>query len=103
MKRADIQLAWREKVTLCIIFAFLSAIMLFFITGFTLILCPRAGQVELSLIQGANNPAGNLKVALHGMVFEISSLYGQHPAPETLLDFGGKDVSECFHYPYDFK
>ncbi|KAI3648403.1 hypothetical protein MP228_006257 [Amoeboaphelidium protococcarum] len=102
MKRADIQLAWREKVTLCILIVLLSALMLFFITGFTLIFCPTADQYTVSQLTEHNQPQTDMYVAVHGLIYDVTGLRNSHTGGADLTnEWAGKDATACFFYPPD--
>lgn len=96
MKRADIQQAWREKVALCILIILLSALMLFFIIGFSLVLCPRENMFRLSEL-AEHNYRLSLYVAVHGLVFDYTIQRNSHSiSPEYIDQFGGKDATILF-------
>ena len=97
MKRADIQQAWREKLALCILIFFLSAVTLFFITGFSLILCPRDDLYDLGELSNHNDVNADLWMAVWGSIYDVTVLRRTHSTgPELMDDFAGQDASECF-------
>ncbi|KAJ3137933.1 hypothetical protein HK101_003796 [Irineochytrium annulatum] len=60
MKQAERQIAWREKVALCVIILLMNAFILFFIVGLGLVLCPKRNVLspgELSTYNAANSKA----------------------------------------------
>ncbi|KAK9767698.1 hypothetical protein K7432_002301 [Basidiobolus ranarum] len=71
MKRPDVQLAWREKVTLCIFILILWGVIIFIIVGLGLILCPRVhyyNATDVAFHQGK----GDLFVYMYGKVYDVS-------------------------------
>ncbi|KAJ9049494.1 hypothetical protein DSO57_1023843 [Entomophthora muscae] len=107
MTRPDVQMAWREKVTICLLIFWSWFIILFVNIGLGLILCP-ANKVwkpsEITTLQGPTD----LGVYMYGNVYDITQ-FAQHrhgksinPAgvdPETMLQFGGLDVTSTFPVP----
>jgi chitin synthase len=54
MRDKDRQLAWREKVALCVIVFFMNATILFFIIGLGLLLCQRTNALSIADINSLN-------------------------------------------------
>ncbi|KAF9105034.1 hypothetical protein BGX27_009841 [Mortierella sp. AM989] len=72
MKRPDIQMAWREKVTLCLIVFWLSAIVIFFIIGLPKVLCPSFDTMyNPDQIQYHNNLT-DFWISIRGNVYDIT-------------------------------
>lgn len=75
MKRPDVRMAWREKVTLMALILLLNATMVFWIIGFGNLLCPNKDKVwsekEVSYHQGDND----YYVSIHGIVYDISKFW----------------------------
>jgi len=73
MDRADIRMAWREKVTIFMMIMGLCGIVLFYIIGFGMILCPDSAKAwnptELATHQGEND----YYAAIAGKVYDVSS------------------------------
>jgi chitin synthase len=55
MKRKDIQLAWREKLALNLIIFFMCAVMLFYIIGLGLIICPNRKLLKIGELNRFTN------------------------------------------------
>ncbi|KAI9216513.1 P-loop containing nucleoside triphosphate hydrolase protein, partial [Blastocladiella britannica] len=98
---AEIRQSWREKVALCIIIAFLSALMIFFITGFSALMCPNFNMLTLDeLYKGQRLPTTTSKLyAMHGNVYDLTAY--PHPggsgfAPQEYSNMRGTDVSGYF-------
>ncbi|RMZ75637.1 hypothetical protein DV738_g5399, partial [Chaetothyriales sp. CBS 135597] len=75
MKRPDVRLAWREKLTLVMIIFLINAIVVFYIIEFGRLLCPNFDKVwnqkELATHQGTND----FYVGIHGKVYDITKFY----------------------------
>lgn len=97
MIRSDIKQAWREKLALCILIFLISAITIFLITGFSVILCPRDDLYDAGEVSGHNEVNTDLWLTVHGQVYDYTSLRGSHSiGPEFIDEFAGKDASKCF-------
>lgn len=89
-KTEGVRMAWREKVALCFIVAFLSGVMLFFVQGFGKILCPVQSFFTAQEIARRSN-AGFM--SYNGYVYDISSF--SHPGI-SIAKAAGTDVSPYF-------
>ncbi|KAJ3019246.1 hypothetical protein HKX48_002259 [Thoreauomyces humboldtii] len=101
MKRKDIQMAWREKVALCIIIFLCCCALAFFIVGLGLLLCPRANVLSISEIASKpKSTTGESWAYAYGRAFMIKDIVTQHTAmnvPNYVMGtFFGTDVSELF-------
>ncbi|CAI2162513.1 1810_t:CDS:2 [Funneliformis geosporum] len=102
MKRKDIQMAWREKVALCIIIALISAMIIFVLAFLGELICPKVhiytGE-ELSSHNVKDNPDDTL-VSIRGDIYQLSTFAPRHFPPlvdtDTILAYGGNDVSQLF-------
>nr|CAG8434522.1 6220_t:CDS:2 [Entrophospora candida] len=106
MKRPDVRMAWREKVTLCFLILFLSLAIIFFMVGFGLLICPGRDKVyskeDVALHQGDND----FWVYTGGVVYDLSDFHQQThsipalPAgPKEMEPFGGKDITFTIPIP----
>lgn len=107
MKRADVRMAWREKVTICMMIAFLCGTVIFYIIGFGRILCPDMDKAwntgELKTHQGEDDYYG----AIYGRVYDFTKFYkGDHSdialMPTTspvMMQFAGEDLTKYFPKP----
>lgn len=100
MKRKDIQLAWREKVALCLIITFLCLAYLFFIIGLGRVICPKQKILSTSEIEGrskANSPLAYM----NGRVYNFEPIIRTHldygVREYVLDDYVGKDISYLFN------
>ncbi|RCI02024.1 hypothetical protein CU098_005085 [Rhizopus stolonifer] len=100
MKRADVRLAWREKVTLCLLIFLLSAAMVVFIIFFGPLICPHQDVYSLSELQSKSDK-DSAYVAIRGEVFDLTRFAPHHWATEVIPDsvvyqYGGKDATNLF-------
>lgn len=106
MKRADIRMAWREKVAICMMIAFACGIVIFYIIGFGKVLCPDMDKAwnhtDLSKHQGDDD----YYAAIAGKVYEFTKFYkGQHSdidfktTAQIMLQFAGQDLTSYFPPP----
>ncbi|ORE14644.1 hypothetical protein BCV71DRAFT_186878 [Rhizopus microsporus] len=100
MKRKDIQIAWREKVTLCTIILCLSGFIIWFLVFFGKLICPHQNVFSQSELQAHASP-GNAYVAIRGEVFDLTKFAPHHWANQVIstsaiMAYAGKDVSDLF-------
>lgn len=100
MRRSDIRMAWREKVTLCVLILLLCGAMIWFICFFGQLLCPHQDVYTQSELQ-ARSSRDNAYVAIRGEVFDLSTYAPRHWASEVipnsaLLQYAGQDISDLF-------
>ncbi|KAJ2824634.1 hypothetical protein IWW50_003238, partial [Coemansia erecta] len=69
-RRKDEQVAWREKLTLCMIIFWSCAFVIFWICGLGLILCPHQNVYSIEELGGHNND-GDALIAIRGEVFNV--------------------------------
>ena len=73
------EIAWREKVTFCILILFFNALLLFVIIGLGYIICPSTLDLstgQISLRRNSDDP--NAAVYMYGSYFEIKDVLDQH-------------------------
>ncbi|KAG0039060.1 hypothetical protein BGZ82_009866 [Podila clonocystis] len=108
MKREDIRMAWREKVALCCIIFFMSAIIIFVITGFGKMMCPGAERLYSPKEVGYHAAPEDFYVSLRGKVYDITKFaksdhsngHASYPSDTAyMLAFAGMDVTEYFPVP----
>ncbi|PFH50393.1 glycosyltransferase family 2 protein [Amanita thiersii Skay4041] len=108
MKRPDVRLAWREKVTIFWLIFLLNAVVIFYIIEFGRLLCPQYDKAwtgnEVMTHQGEND----YFVSVRGVVYDVSNFVrGDHSgiigmpsnAPDTLDALAGQDLSYYFPPP----
>lgn len=108
MKRPDIRLAWREKVTICWIIFLCCASIIFYIVVFGMLLCPDKNKAW-NLDEVAQHTGNNdFFVAIRGSVYDVSDfVQGQHsdiagePSnSEAILEqVAGQDLTDYFPPP----
>ncbi|KAI8640656.1 chitin synthase-domain-containing protein [Parasitella parasitica] len=100
MRRSDIRMAWREKVTLCGLIFLLCAVMIWFIAFFGRLVCPHQDLFTQSELQ-AKSDRDNAFIAIRGEVFDLTSFAPRHWASEViptnaLFQYAGQDASDLF-------
>jgi chitin synthase len=100
MKREDVQMAWREKVTLCIIIFFFSAITIFVIVGLGEVICPGTRNMYSNANVQAHSTPDDMFVSVRGEVYDITnfarSQHGSSPyiaTSDLMAEVAGLDVS----------
>ncbi|KAF9313481.1 hypothetical protein BG003_005119 [Podila horticola] len=112
MKRPDVQMAWREKVTLCLIVFWLSAIVIFFIIGLPKVMCPTFDQMFNPDEIGYHNTDKDFWVSIYGNVYDITKFAkndhsgtnsGQYPSTVIpyMQPYFGLDLTSNF--PVDMR
>jgi chitin synthase len=102
LKSKDVRLAWREKLALCIIIGYVSAIMLFMITGLGKILCPAIDMytvAEFRQEQRGTIPSAWLRYQIHGGIYDVTGW--KHPnssdfSEDSIYVLRGWDISPIF-------
>jgi chitin synthase len=111
MKRSDIRLAWREKVTIFWLIFLFNALVIFYIVEFGRLLCPNFdkawGPTEVAQHQGSNDYW--VLVQGLGVVYDLSHFVnGDHSngfggiasnSPDVLDALAGNDLTYCFPPP----
>ncbi|PPQ77158.1 hypothetical protein CVT25_010786 [Psilocybe cyanescens] len=109
MKRPDVRLAWREKVTIFWLIFLFNGIVIFYIVEFGRLLCPRFDKVwsigEVNEHQGD----ADFWVAIQGKVYDVSNfVHGDHSngffgvksnSPDILEQMAGQDLTYYFPPP----
>ncbi|KAL2912747.1 hypothetical protein HK105_207739 [Polyrhizophydium stewartii] len=102
MRRRDVQIAWREKVALNVIILAMCALLLFFIVGLGLILCPKTSALSQGEIDGRRD-IGKPVVSMYGYYYRISDIVRSHVFDSMFLNEQalkdtvlGRDVSSMF-------
>ena len=109
MKRPDIRLAWREKVTIFWLIFLFNALVIFYIVEFGRLLCPNFdkawGPSEVAQHQGSND----YWVSVAGVVYDLSNfINGDHSngffgvasnSPDILDALAGADLTYYFPPP----
>ncbi|WFD01439.1 chitin synthase [Malassezia obtusa] len=107
MKRPDVRMAWREKLTICMLIFLLCAVILFYIIGVGKLLCPdynkayNAGQV------GEHDDGKSFYVAIQGVVYDITKFYKMDHSDlssmpvtnDVMMELAGQDLTPYFPVP----
>ena len=108
MKRPDVRLAWREKVTIFLIIFWCCAFVIFYIVFFGLLLCPDLNKAWNIDEVGQHTGDNDYWVAIQGRVYDVSNfVFGDHsditgdPSnSEAILDeLAGSDMTYYFPPP----
>ena len=108
MKRPDIQLAWREKVTIFWLIFLLNAVIIFYIIEFGRLLCPNYDKAWTSGKVAQHTGYNDYYVSIRGFVYNVSNLvHGDHSdisglasnGADTLDQLAGQDLSYYFPPP----
>jgi hypothetical protein len=77
MKRADVRMAWREKLAIFMMIIGMCGIVLFYIIGFGLLLCPDSDKAwnPTELLQHAGT--NDYYAAIAGKVYDVSACNGR--------------------------
>ena len=100
MKRPDVRLAWREKLTLVLLILLINGTIVFYIVEFGNLLCPNWNkawnQKEVGYHQGDND----YWVSFRGGVYDMTKFWridhsdsNTPTTPQTMIPFAGTDVS----------
>lgn len=101
MRNADVRMAWREKVALCIIIFLLCAILMFLIVGLGRVICPRLPVISPFEIAGSDINRKPTAYA-YGRAYDLSEIIESHHEAYGIDKFNfapfvGGDVSELFY------
>ncbi|KAL0142297.1 chitin synthase [Mucor lusitanicus] len=106
MSRQDVQMAWREKVTLCLLIFAFSGSIIFFIVGLSQIICP--GTKDLYSAEDVTNhqTISDYWVSVRGTVYDMTKFVATdhgtaaYMAGKSNLDpLAGRDLSYTFPPP----
>ncbi|KAI9485509.1 MAG: chitin synthase [Benjaminiella poitrasii] len=106
MKREDVQTAWREKVTLCILIFLFSAMTIFVIVGLGEVICPGTRNMYSNANVQAHGIPDDMYVSVRGSVYDITnfakSQHGSSPyigTSDLMAEVAGMDVSNSIPPP----
>ncbi|KAG2202701.1 hypothetical protein INT46_000760 [Mucor plumbeus] len=101
MKRKDVRIAWREKVTLCMLIFLMCAFVIWFLVFFGEIVCPKQHVFSTSELQSHGIDDETAYVAIRGEVFDLTN-FAPHHYPSNLvptssvMQYAGTDVTNLF-------
>ncbi|KAG2365414.1 glycosyltransferase family 2 protein [Suillus spraguei] len=108
MKRPDVRLAWREKVTICILILLGNCFILFYIIAFGVILCPNFKYAWNTDEVAQHTATNDYYVSIQGRVYDVSNFVrGDHSdivgepsnGEATLEGLAGTDMTYYFPPP----
>jgi chitin synthase len=108
MKRPDIRLAWREKVTIFILIFLMNALVIFYIVEFGRLLCPNFDKAWTTTEVAEHTGDSDWWVAVQGQVYDMSNfIHGDHSdisgtasnAANDLEELAGLDMTNYFPPP----
>ncbi|KIJ68042.1 glycosyltransferase family 2 protein [Hydnomerulius pinastri MD-312] len=108
MKRPDVRLAWREKVTICALIFLANALVLFYIIAFGIILCPDFNYAWNANEVAQHTGTNDYYVSIQGRVYDVSNFVrGDHSdvtgqpsnGATTLSGLAGTDMTYYFPPP----
>ena len=108
MKRPDIRLAWREKLTIFLLILLLNVTVIFYIIEFGRLLCPDRDKVWDSKDVAQHQGKNDYWVSIQGEVFDVSNfVQGDHSdivgeasnGQDTLDILAGQDLTDYFPPP----
>lgn len=108
MKRPDIRLAWREKVTIFWLILLLNGIIIFYIIEFGRLLCPDFDKAWTVHEVGQHTASNDYWVAIQGVVYDVSNFVrGDHSdisgtasnGADTLEALAGQEMTGYFPPP----
>ncbi|KAF9266073.1 glycosyltransferase family 2 protein [Marasmius fiardii PR-910] len=108
MKRPDIRLAWREKVTICWLIFLFNAVVVFYIVGFPKLLCPNFSKAWSPTEVSGHVDSNDFYVSIQGTVYDVSNFIGgQHSdiiglasnGIDTRESVAGQDLTPYFPFP----
>ncbi|KAJ2639102.1 hypothetical protein GGF40_001131 [Coemansia sp. RSA 1286] len=102
-RRKDEQVAWREKLTLCLLIFWSCGFVIFWICGLGLILCPHQNVYSVQEL-GGHNSAKDALIAIRGEVFDIKDFTHMNINFKYLVDHNylGRDLSDIFPLQLSF-
>ncbi|OUM68725.1 glycosyltransferase family 2 protein, partial [Piromyces sp. E2] len=100
MKRADVQIAWREKVAINVIIYVLCILTIFYIMALGRIVCPSKKEWSYGQLYGMEYEGEKMRVSAYGKVFKFGDKYDAHETYSNgrfYKNFHGKDLSYKFN------
>ncbi|RCH99237.1 hypothetical protein CU098_000359, partial [Rhizopus stolonifer] len=100
MKLKDIQIAWREKFTLCSLILLISTFIMWFLVFFGKLVCPHQDIYSPTELQ-ERPKSKNALVSIRGEVFDLTRFAPHHWASQVIpesfvLSYAGQDITNLF-------
>ncbi|KAI8328909.1 chitin synthase-domain-containing protein [Chlamydoabsidia padenii] len=106
MHRQDVQMAWREKVTLCLLIFLFSGSIIFIIVGLNQILCPGTKYLFSANDVSVHQTIKDFWISVHGQVYDLSRFVANDhgtasymASKSTMEPLAGRDLSYTFPVP----
>ncbi|GLB34323.1 putative TRAFAC class myosin-kinesin ATPase superfamily, myosin family protein [Lyophyllum shimeji] len=108
MKRPDVRIAWREKLTIYLLILLLNGIVVFYIVEFGRLLCPNFDKAWSLNEVGQHQGQDDYWVTIQGVVYDVSNFVrGDHSdivgqpsnGVDTLEALAGQDLTDYFPVP----
>ncbi|KAI9323376.1 chitin synthase-domain-containing protein [Dichotomocladium elegans] len=106
MHRQDVRMAWREKVTLCMLIFMFSASIIFFIVGLGDVLCPGTNDLYTPQDVVGHQTINDYWISVRGKVYDmtrfVASSHGTTTymaTKSTLEPLAGRDLTYTFPPP----
>ncbi|KAI1330856.1 glycosyltransferase family 2 protein [Xylariaceae sp. FL0255] len=106
MKRPDVRMAWREKVTLVGLIFLMNAAIVFVILIFGRLLCPNFDKAFLQTEVAGHTSDNSFWVSIHGKVYDISKFWriqhsdnGIQTTSDVMQQFAGLNLDLYFPPP----
>ncbi|KAG1857448.1 glycosyltransferase family 2 protein [Suillus subluteus] len=108
MKRPDIRLAWREKLTIFILIFLMNALVIFYIVEFGRLLCPNFDKAWSPTEVAEHTGNNDWWVSVQGQVYDMSNfIHGDHSdisgvasnSASDLDELVGQDLTDYFPPP----
>ncbi|KAI9252828.1 chitin synthase [Phascolomyces articulosus] len=106
MDRQDVRMAWREKVTLCLLIFLLSGAIVFVIVGLGEVICPGTKDLYTSGDVQGHQTLEDYWISVRGKVYDMTDFvanpHGSNAyvaSKSTLEPLGGRDLSYTFPPP----
>ncbi|ORX47142.1 hypothetical protein DM01DRAFT_1310468, partial [Hesseltinella vesiculosa] len=103
MIRQDVQMAWREKVTLCLLIFLFSAMTIFVIVGMNQVLCPGTKFLFSTNDVSVHQTMDDYWFSAHGFVYDATKFVktdhgsSKYPASASTMEpLAGRDLSYTF-------
>ncbi|KAL0083036.1 chitin synthase [Phycomyces blakesleeanus] len=106
MHRQDVRMAWREKVTLCLLIFLLSGSIIFFIVGLGEVICQGTKEIYSAEDVTNHQTINDYWVSIHGKVFDMTKFVATDHGSSSYMagkinmePLAGRDLSHTFPTP----
>lgn len=106
MKRADVRMAWREKLTIVFLIFLINAFIIFYMIVLGKLICPDYDKVWNAKQVSTHQGTDDYYVSIHGRVYDMTKFYklqhsdnGVKTTSSLMMEFAGQDLSDYFPPP----